>query len=181
MNEEEKAILKKIKSGEKLMENELYYASDKLGEHVCDIYGDSHRWQKEVTTIRRADDGMLFAVEWMEALTEHQESEYIQAYEVNGARKTAFRRESQTVYTPVLSNAILGRHFYTRPGKIVHSQQSEPLEIPESLTRFANAIMIHCSLETWEHYGITETEAQECFSLLKTLCSPLELNRLEGD
>lgn len=62
---------------------ELTYCS------IEDIHGDAHRWQREVTSIIKLEDGRYFAVEWMEGLTEMQEnSDYCQPYEVKLVTKT---------------------------------------------------------------------------------------------
>ena len=44
---------------------------------VDTIKGSDGRWQRHVTTVvRREADGKLFAMDWQEALTEYQESDY---------------------------------------------------------------------------------------------------------
>ena len=53
----------------------------------CNIFGENHRWNIPATTIFKVED-RLFALDWWEGLTEHQENEfYEQPYEVKEVKK----------------------------------------------------------------------------------------------
>lgn len=73
---------KKLEDGEKLNEEELKALAcevefSKSGEfeHVAEIEGDDHRWQRDVSTIVKAH-GRYWRIEWMKALTENSEDEF---------------------------------------------------------------------------------------------------------
>lgn len=69
-----KELLDKIKSGTKLTEDEI---STLVWDtpHIDEIYGDYHRWQREVKTV--IEIGVIYiAIDWLEGLTENCESEY---------------------------------------------------------------------------------------------------------
>jgi len=74
--------VKKLEDGEKLNEEELRALAcevefSKSGEfeHVAELEGDDHRWQREVSTIVKAH-GRYWRIDWMRALTENNEDEF---------------------------------------------------------------------------------------------------------
>lgn len=81
----------KLKSGEKLNENEIATLVYERGE-VDEIDGYSYRWTKSVETIIDID-GELWEIDWQKGLTEYQENEfYNQPYRV-------VKREKQVIVT----------------------------------------------------------------------------------
>ena len=82
-------FLQKMDAGEKFTEEELRNLrwESELVE-VTTTSGDKHRWHQEKTTIFKVGD-RLFALNWMEGLTECQEDEYYdQPYEVEEVQET---------------------------------------------------------------------------------------------
>jgi len=63
-----------------------YYDWD---EFVDEIYGDLHRWDIDVTSIRRKGD-KYYAIYWSKGLTENQENDFSCAYieEVTPVKRT---------------------------------------------------------------------------------------------
>lgn len=77
MNSEE--FLKKIREGDRFDECELReLAFGESGDGIYwidDVEGEEHRWQREIQTIIKVEN-LYFAIDWMKALTECQESDF---------------------------------------------------------------------------------------------------------
>lgn len=77
-----KTAIEKLEHGEKLEDEELRalaceveYAHLDGIEHVTEIEGEDHRWQREVSTVIKAH-GRYWRIEWMSALTETSEDDF---------------------------------------------------------------------------------------------------------
>lgn len=65
----------KMSQGKRLNEGDI---SELLNEReeVYEVEGEDSRWSRSVTTVIKADDGELYAIDWEKGLTERQEHMY---------------------------------------------------------------------------------------------------------
>jgi hypothetical protein len=95
-----KTAIEKIERGGKLGEEELRalaceveYANLDEIEHVTEIEGEDHRWQREVSAVIKAH-GRYWRIDWMRALTETSENDFWdQPVEVRPVTRTIPARE----------------------------------------------------------------------------------------
>lgn len=65
----------KMSQGKRLSDDDI---SELLHEreHVYEVEGEDSRWSRSITTVIKADDGELYAIDWEKGLTENQEHMY---------------------------------------------------------------------------------------------------------
>lgn len=55
----------------------IMYGGSSMGwSHVAEEEGDAHRWEREMTTVIRNPEGVHYAFDWRQGLTENQENQY---------------------------------------------------------------------------------------------------------
>lgn len=101
--ERDKELVRKIKNGENLSEEELwdiaYGDVEGLSDYIKEE-GEDRRWLRSVSTFFKTDDDRWFCLEWEHGLTENQDDEFWdQPYEVKREVKKVVTEVN--VWTPV--------------------------------------------------------------------------------
>jgi len=101
--ERDKELVRKLKNGEELSEEEIidiaYENVEGLSDYIKEK-GEDRRWQRSVSTFFKTDDNRWFCLVWEEGLTENQDDEFWeQPYEVKREVKEVVTKVN--VWTPV--------------------------------------------------------------------------------
>lgn len=99
----DRELVRKIKNGEELSEEELsdiaYGDVEGLSDYIKEE-GEDRRWLRSVSTFFKTDDDRWFCLEWEHGLTENQDDEFWdQPYEVKREVKEVVTEVN--VWTPV--------------------------------------------------------------------------------